>query len=658
MSMSNPLVGRAGDKRVVLWGRVCARGFDAALVTGVVFAIVTCVVGASNEAAFSGTWWGRHLFVLLLGFVVLPGFLAAGVPLLRCLRLPLEGLPDLEAEADGAEAETYAGRRILSRRGKITVAALVGVPFLTWLFYLEEDFRGEQAWNDHKRQQEARGERMDLAAVIPPPAPDDQNFAATPYLAALFDSLPSPQKSQNAVAVNRMGSLSPRYDAASSHIKSREVVRSNTWVLADMDLPAWYAAFLKGTNPATSEEEAEALRAFRKRYGVATAQTDEAAPPPSTNVPTRMEAAAAVLAALAEAEPVLEELRAASRRAHSRFNLRYDTDNPAAILLPHYAVLKRVFQVLQLRAAAELALGRADAAFEDVQFMFRLTDTIRNEPLMIGYLVRLATMQIALEPLAEGLARHQWSEAQLRGFGERLHQFDFLADGRQALQGERIFFGGIMDYVRRSANKYEVLTEGLEFGNSGQQSGFNMKFAVLAAVPSGWFYLEKVNGSRVFQDYLLPVIDVPRRRISPDASARAEAQIEALAAKPPLARVLRHQFFAGLLLPALSHTAQKAARAQAAADCAALACALERYRLARGQFPGSLGALVPEFISKLPRDVINGQPLNYLRNSDGQYVLYSVGWDAIDGGGVIVPLQNSRNVDYTKGDWVWRLPAG
>jgi len=98
--------------------------------------------------------------------------------------------------------------------------------------------------------------------------------------------------------------------------------------------------------------------------------------------------------------------------------------------------------------------------------------------------------------------------------------------------------------------------------------------------------------------------------------------------------------------------------AQTGAECAALACALERYRLAHGQFPESLGALVPDFIGHLPHDVINGQPLNYRRSPDGQYGLYSVGWDEADGGGVIGLKQDGKHMDPTTGDWVWRLPAG
>ena len=111
-----------------------------------------------------------------------------------------------------------------------------------------------------------------------------------------------------------------------------------------------------------------------------------------------------------------------------------------------------------------------------------------------------------------------------------------------------------------------------------------------------------------------------------------------------------------MLLPGIAGCAEKFARAQSSVDLARVACALERYRLANGQFPETLEALAPRFIEKLPHDVINGQPLKYHRTEDGQFVLYSVGWNQTDDGGQVV-LTKSGNADMNKGDWVWRYPA-
>jgi len=95
---------------------------------------------------------------------------------------------------------------------------------------------------------------------------------------------------------------------------------------------------------------------------------------------------------------------------------------------------------------------------------------------------------------------------------------------------------------------------------------------------------------------------------------------------------------------------------QESVDLARVAIALERYRLAHGEYPKSLDALEPQFIAKLPRDIINGQSLHYRRTADGQFVLYSVGWNEKDDGGV-VGLTEGGSVDITKDDWVWRYPS-
>jgi hypothetical protein len=76
----------------------------------------------------------------------------------------------------------------------------------------------------------------------------------------------------------------------------------------------------------------------------------------------------------------------------------------------------------------------------------------------------------------------------------------------------------------------------------------------------------------------------------------------------------------------------------------------------RGAYPESLDALAPQFIAKLPHDVINGQPLKYHRTTDGRFILYSVGWNETDDGG-IVGLKESGSVDINMGDWVWTYPA-
>ena len=107
------------------------------------------------------------------------------------------------------------------------------------------------------------------------------------------------------------------------------------------------------------------------------------------------------------------------------------------------------------------------------------------------------------------------------------------------------------------------------------------------------------------------------------------------------------------MLPGLGNVSRKAALAQTAAEQAALACALERYRLANGQFPEKLEALAPRYISQLPHDVISGEPYKYRRTDDGQFVISSVGWSEINRAGAY----REKYLDVGQNFWVWQYPA-
>jgi len=155
---------------------------------------------------------------------------------------------------------------------------------------------------------------------------------------------------------------------------------------------------------------------------------------------------------------------------------------------------------------------------------------------------------------------------------------------------------------------------------------------------------------------LAGTIDTGKGRVSPNQIETNTHEFEREFPGDPferqVGRTIHHKFIASMLLPALGKMVRRSAEAQTAADQAALACALERYRLAKGQFPENLEALVPRFISRLPKDLITGEPYKYRRTDDGQFVLYSVGWNEKDDGGV----PGKTSYDDKQGDWVWQYP--
>jgi tetratricopeptide (TPR) repeat protein len=362
-----------------------------------------------------------------------------------------------------------------------------------------------------------------------------------------------------------------------------------------------------------------------------------------------------VLLALSKYSPAIEELRQASQLPYSRFPLDYDTEDPAEILLPHLSILKQCTLALQLRAIAELQNDQSDQALADLKLALRLTESIHTEPFLITHLVRIAMVQITLQPIYEGLAEHKWSDAQLAELDSELAGLDFLSDYRLAMRGEMVLCQeGVIDYLRRHPEQLSSLKGyvGADDDNSSSSGTILNSFSFSSLIPNGWFYQNQLRCSRFMVQQYVPLADLEHRIVSPASLRRAETALDLeFRHSNPYNRL------EAMFLPSLGGAVKRFAYAQSSVDLARVAIALERYRLAQGEYPESLDALTPQLIKKIPHDVINGQPLHYRRTDDGQFVLYSVGWNEKDDGGVVVfNGKRTDRVDISQGDWVWRYP--
>ncbi|MEI2726620.1 MAG: hypothetical protein V9H26_24800 [Verrucomicrobiota bacterium] len=401
------------------------------------------------------------------------------------------------------------------------LVALAGFATLIAIFYAEENWRGKRAWKNYVRAQEARGEKMDLAAFIPPPIPDDQNLALCPLFKPVLD-----------------------YKYPNEHVRSVGCAYSAViWLdtngltrLTQLDLHMnmeWYLNSLSKEDRRRLQErvnvdevkrQAQAnaltngwinLALWQDFYRMGT-NLDGAN---SSNTPAQD-----VLFALRHFEPDLTELRReASRRPLARWPVHYDLDSPWDTLLPHLGNAKRIATLLQVRAAALLAANQTADGLADVDLGFRLADSFGSEPFLISQLVRIACYDILLQPLKEGLARHQFSDAQLILLQQRLFAVDLLAGYQLSMRGERSLNSLWVGMTRADMDLIQQYlgSQDFEFSREFWRVAFLSRTA-----PQGWIYQNQLVNSRLDDDYILSAVDTETRTVS-SKNSRSDSDREA-----------------------------------------------------------------------------------------------------------------------------------
>ena len=530
-----------------------------------------------------------------------------------------------------------------ARRVLLTSATLVT---LIAVLYAVENWRGRHAWEQVKRELEAKGERLDLAAFIPPPIPDEQNFAMAPVWAKLNQGGFEAGNPVWSFDTNGWFHLWP-HAPASNELKapmlgglSGKLTDLASWQKYYRDYHAG-ALLLLPINATPSAIYGPDYDAFPIPQEAGNPAED-------------------VLIALGRFDEALAGLREAARRPQARFPIHYE--DGMETMIPHLGLLKTASDVLHLRAAAELELGRTDAAFEDVNLIVRLMNAIESEPTLISHLVRHSICEAMLSAIWEGTAQHRWTDAHLAAFQNEFQKLDFLADFDAARTHERNLELTLLSEIPalRSGQK--------PYYSNGRPGGsFSLITAMTGAdwlkdskfwawtfrlAPRGVFERNKIACVASYQS-----LGSPRRSASTpfvvieDWRRRCETLLTETS-KPTLDSFLGAPF--ARWQPEVS---LRFFKAETLVRLARIACGLERYRLAVGRYPEHLAELSPRFLATIPSDVIDGGAFKYQRTDDGRCALYSLGWNGQDDGGETGNPKHPQVNDPKAGDWVWKYPA-
>ena len=109
----------------------------------------------------------------------------------------------------------------------------------------------------------------------------------------------------------------------------------------------------------------------------------------------------------------------------------------------------------------------------------------------------------------------------------------------------------------------------------------------------------------------------------------------------------------------------RAAESEGRRRLAVAAIAITRFQTRHRSLPKSLAELAPEFVTSMPVDFMDGQPLHYRPGNDGHFLLYSVGLNCLDDGGKMPAVSYEAQamavrrgtIPAMEGDLVWPVPA-
>jgi hypothetical protein len=349
---------------------------------------------------------------------------------------------------------------------------------------------------------------------------------------------------------------------------------------------------------------------------------------------------------LEQARETLARLESAVRKPAYDSGVDYEKGFVDFHLAPIWEV-RQAYQLLSCSVLYALKQGNLGGAHDGLTALVTLTAKQTPEPLVICQLIRQACAALAFNTTWQALQADGWSDGQLASLQAAWQPCDFVTDMAFAMEMERAmtldFYTQIedskkkLDFVIGSYQEVQEMTDGA-FGT----------LPARGIIPS-WLHLPVWRVAWLAQDELASLEQwqfmIERERL---ARTNGWAALTGVKDQPKPHRRLSFQSAEKLgwydrlrFLFAFENNfsitdsvIRRTLEAQTQQQMALTVLGIQRYRLQTGRLPTQLSELVPECLTVLPHDFMDGKALRYrLRPGDDGFLLYSVGEDGKDDGG-------------------------
>jgi hypothetical protein len=568
-------------------------------------------------------------------------------------------------------------RRFSRKAERVTEWGLIGIVALKMaflVFCIEESWRGPRVWENYKHELEAKGEMFDWDAIIPPRVPDSQNFFSAPMMSAWFikpsgkiivtNDLAKRLNCTNTsapveIAMLTIGPPGAQPDSASGDVRLQfndpQSRRRAKELIQNLAAPSVFGARgvdtlvagplsanpIKPVRIFLNVDKQPTIRDLIVFFGdnnnsMSGPLTIRSAGTNSFHVLTSFCMASDYLKWSDQFGGDFALIREAVKRPYAR--LDGDYSYPPTMPIPNFVAVRAVSQMLAQRAQCYLLLGQPDKALQELTLLNNLRRVLEGEPAgkpmtLVSAMINVAVTGLYVNTIADGFQLHAWKEHQLVALQKQLEEVNLAPFVREAFHDEQVSHWRIWQplMARFETRRIPNATLWEKIKNLRPPN-----------IMRGFFYFNAVNAVKMEQG-VVDSIDVAQNIVLPQKLAEFQREVDALGR-----HFAPYKLLAAIAVPNGTKAVQTFAFNQTKANEAQIVCALEHYRLVHGKYPETLGDLTPQFIEKLPHDIIGGQSLKYRRTNDGNFVLYSIGWNEKDDGG-----QFCSN-PYDKGDWGWQ----
>lgn len=509
----------------------------------------------------------------------------------------------------------------LTRR-KLVFLIPAGVVLIAGVWAAGCFWRAKHAVNVYRNQLIAAGEKLTVKELLPPAIPDDQNGAE------LFRT-----------AASGIANLSK--------------------TLLETNAPYPMAAIVPG----------RALVRWQQPDIVETS---------STTVTNSWSEVAAELAKIAPSLALLDELA-----DWHTIDYKFDYFQGFRGLLPMLAPLKHATQQLGIATVFALHDGDSPAACAHLRGMLALVRANEHERLAISQLVRFAISAITFGATWEFLQSPTVTDAQLAALQRDWQELEFIVATENAMLMERAVSEMTLDDMRASSDEFRTVTGVGLGGRGGGGGGSGLVDTVTDFAKETWKQTEEKSREvrwRVAWSYpdqlrmlqgkqvLIETLRFVRTNQNfVDALAVQQQQLAAVGFVADeddesfgwLNGEFELQYLFSQGVRSLEKIITKVLAAEAGRRLVVTAIALKRHQLRHQKLPTALAELVPEFLPAVPTDPADAEPLRYRLNTDGTFLLYSIGKDGVDDDG---DPKNANEKSSSKSwqmgrDWVWPQPA-